>query len=437
MRFLIITIKKLGYLAKKINGHISVKVEDFGAQYVIFGIFGLLNYPLYYIIWKFFSSQSYESLPLRIVATLLCLFLVLNKYWPKKLQPWLPTYWYITLLFCLPFFFCFMLLKNHAVDVWLMSTTIVLVLLMLLVDWLSFIILLTLGVFLAWLSYHFTSAIPFKNDNFVGLMSQYLGSLAVVLLFARNKEKSGKERLNAMSSVATSIAHELRTPLATLNIGAKNIKKYFPYFSHAYLMASDANLPVETIKKSTFKLIEKTYSDMELETEAAALFIDMLLMNVSPQFSVDSCKTFSIAKCVTETLSRYPFSEEDRELIHWSENHDFIVKGEYLLITHILFNLLRNALFHIAKANKGEVYIWFESNNENKLCFKDTGTGIVKEIIGRIFDRFYTKTPHGTGIGLTFCRAAMESLGGEILCESIENEYTLFTLKFPKINSKF
>ena len=201
-------------------------------------------------------------------------------------------------------------------------------------------------------------------------------------------------------------------------------------------MASQANLPVETIKKSTFKLIEKTSSDMELETEAAALFIDMLLMNVSPQFSMDSCKTFSIAKCVTETLSRYPFSEEERELIHWSENRDFIVKGEYLLITHILFNLLRNALFHIAKANKGEVYIWLESNKENKLCFKDTGTGIVKEFIGRIFDRFYTKTPHGTGIGLTFCRAAMESLGGEILCESIENEYTLFTLKFPKINSK-
>ena len=315
-----------------------------------------------------------------------------------------------------------------------MSTTIVLVLLMLLVDWLSFIILLTLGVSLAWLSYHFTSVIPFKNDNFIGLMSQYLGSLAVVLLFARNKEKSGKERLNAMSSVATSVAHELRTPLATLNIGAKNIKKYFPYFSQAYLMATQAKLPVETINASTFKLIEKTSSDMELETEAAALFIDMLLMNVSSQFGMDTCKTFSITSCVTETLSRYPFSEE-RELIHWTKDLDFMVKGEYLLITHILFNLLRNALFHIAKANKGEIFIWLETNKENRLFFKDSGTGIVKECIGRIFDRFYTKTPHGAGIGLTFCKAAMQSLGGEILCESIENEYTLFTLRFPKINS--
>lgn len=435
MRFLTIIIKKLCYLAKELNGYISVKVEDFGAQYEIFGIFGLLNYPLYYIVWKFFSSQSYESLSLRIIATLLCLFLTLNKYWPKKLQIWLPTYWYVTLLFCLPFFFSFMLLKNHAVDVWLMSTTIVLVLLMLLVDWLSFIILLTLGISFAWLSYHFTSVVPFKNDNFIGLLYQYLGSLAVVLLFARNKEKSGKERLNAMSSVATSVAHELRTPLATLNIGAKNIKKYFPYFSQAYLMATQAKLSVETINASTFKLIEKTSSDMELETEAAALFIDMLLMNVSSQFGIDACKTFSISSCVTETLSRYPFSEEERELIHWSKDLDFTVKGEYLLITHVLFNLLRNALFHIAKANKGEIFIWLETNKENKLFFKDTGTGIAKEWIGRIFDRFYTKTPHGAGIGLTFCKAAMQFLGGEILCESIQHEYTLFTLKFPKISS--
>lgn len=434
MRFLTTTTKKLCCFAKKLNRYISVKVEDFGAQYEIFGIFGLLNYPLYYIVWRFFSFQSYENLSLRVVATLLCLFLTINKYWPKKLQIWLPSYWYVTLLFCLPFFFSFMLLKNHALDIWLMSTTLVLVLLMLLVDWLSFIVLLTVGVSLAWSSYYFTSVIPFKNNNFIALTSQYLGSLAVVLLFARNKEKTEKERLNAMTSVATSVAHELRTPLATLNIGAKNIKKYFPYFSQAYLMATQAKLPIEAVNESTFKLIEKTSSDMELETNAAALFIDMLLMNVSSQTSMDTCKTFSITHCITETLSRYPFAEEERGLIHWKKDSDFMVKGEYLLITHILFNLLRNALFHIAKANKGNIFIWLETNKENKLFFKDTGTGIVKEWLGRIFDRFYTKTPHGAGIGLTFCKAAMQYLGGEILCESMENEYTLFTLKFPKIN---
>src|SRR5436190_175122 len=169
-------------------------------------------------------------------------------------------------------------------------------------------------------------------------MFQYLGYLAVVLFFARNKEKSRKERLNAMSSMATSVAHELLTPLATLNIGAKNIKKYFPYFSQAYLMATQANLPVETINASTFKL-------------------------------------------------------------------------------------------------KGKIFIWLETNKEHKLFFKDTGTGIAKEWIGRIFDRFYTQTPHGAGIGLTFYKAAMQFLGGEILCEYIQNEYTLFTLKFPKMIS--
>lgn len=434
MRFLIITIKRLGFLVKKLNKYTSERVDDFGAQYLIFGIFGLLNYPLYYIIWKYFSYQSYENLFLRIIATLLCLFLTLNKFWPKNLRFWLPTYWYITLLFCLPFFFCFMLLKNHASDVWLMSTTIVLVLLMLLVDWLSFIILLSLGIFLAWFCYHLTSINTFKNDHFLILMFQYLGSLTVVLIFARNKERSDKERLSAMSSVATSIAHELGAPLATLNIGAKNIRKYFPYFLQAYRTAIKAKLPLETIKPSTFRLIEKASSNIELETETAALFIDMLLMNASPKFSIDTCKVFSISKCISDTLSRYPFSEYEKELIYWSKKSDFMVKGEYLLITHILFNLLRNALFHIAKANKGEVYIWLEVNKRNHLYFKDTGTGIVKKRINRIFDRFYTKTPHGTGIGLTFCRAAMESIGGEIHCDSVENEYTLFTLQFPKLN---
>ena len=81
----------------------------------------------------------------------------------------------------------------------------------------------------------------------------------------------------------------------------------------------------------------------------------------------------------------------------------------------------------------------FHCNTENvtnKVFFKDTGKGISAEILPRIFDRFFSKTLHGAGVGLTFCRMVTQSLGGKITCSSIENEYTLFTLFFPNISAQ-
>ncbi|MFP6817049.1 MAG: ATP-binding protein [Pseudomonadales bacterium] len=51
----------------------------------------------------------------------------------------------------------------------------------------------------------------------------------------------------------------------------------------------------------------------------------------------------------------------------------------------------------------------------------------------QIFERFYTttQTGQGAGIGLSFCNMVMESIGGSISCESVQGEYTRFTLNFP------
>jgi signal transduction histidine kinase len=102
-----------------------------------------------------------------------------------------------------------------------------------------------------------------------------------------------------------------------------------------------------------------------------------------------------------------------------------------------LFNLFKNALHAIAIAGKGEIFISIEPANpssgkkHNQLIFKDTGPGISPDNLRHIFDRFYTKTEHGTGIGLAFCQSVMQRLGGQITCTSRQGEHTTFTLSFP------
>ena len=70
--------------------------------------------------------------------------------------------------------------------------------------------------------------------------------------------------------------------------------------------------------------------------------------------------------------------------------------------------------------------------NKNLIIYKDYGTGIAEDHIDRIFDIFYTQGDKGTGIGLAFCKNALNSINAHISCQSEHGTYTEFTLTFPR-----
>jgi two-component system CAI-1 autoinducer sensor kinase/phosphatase CqsS len=146
-------------------------------------------------------------------------------------------------------------------------------------------------------------------------------------------------------------------------------------------------------------------------------------------------------ECVEQALRRFPYgSRAERERITLAPTGDFPLLGEESLVVHVLFNLLRNALFHTDRAGKGEINVFVEPDSGlNRIRVHDTGPGIPPDVLPRIFNRFYsyssdspgTGTITGLGIGLAFCRAAMEHMGGGIVCRTNLGEFTEFTLTFP------
>jgi two-component system CAI-1 autoinducer sensor kinase/phosphatase CqsS len=121
----------------------------------------------------------------------------------------------------------------------------------------------------------------------------------------------------------------------------------------------------------------------------------------------------------------------------WNNGADFKFLGIELLMVHVLFNLIKNSLYYIAKAGKGRIFISVDkSPSGNLLIFRDTGSGVPPEILPNIFTQFYSWSPDndnrvGAGIGLAFCRSVMTSFNGSIHCKSQLGEYTEFTLTFP------
>lgn len=248
---------------------------------------------------------------------------------------------------------------------------------------------------------------------------------------AERKFQETLAKLEGMTLVSASIAHEIRTPLATFDINADTLKGNLPLLVEAYNCAIAANLDVPEIDSFTVENLQELPNIMKRETQGANTFIDMLLMNIRPELEGSLGQIFSMQACVNEALTRYPFKPNQCQRIRWENLHDFQVRGKETLVIHILFNLIKNALFYVGQ---GYIKLILEPGNTyNKLNLTDTGTGIDPDILPYIFDRFFSRTRNGSGVGLAYCKTVMEALGGSISCESIKGNYTRFILNFPVI----
>lgn len=240
------------------------------------------------------------------------------------------------------------------------------------------------------------------------------------------RKRLEEEKLNMMMSLTASIAHEIRTPLATVNACADYIKTAMQTFT-----PTDHKTILQEMSVDEFEELTNTPDVIKKETLAANTFVDIMLMNINPKLGRQ--EIFSIRDALNEALARYPFKSKEKQRVFWDSAADFKISGSQLLIVHILFNLLKNALYYTH--HHGQINIWLVQGTDkvNQLYFRDTGEGIAPAILPYIFNQFFSRTYHGTGIGLTYCKIVMESLGGEIICDSVEGNYTQFILSFPKI----
>lgn len=430
-------------LSHKLLNLIEHKESLSSRQMLSFGFIMCLNFPLYYFIWHNASTQAYENLTLRLSASFFCFLLVLKNYWPKKLSTWLPFYWYFTILYCLPFFFTFMVLKNNASTLWLMNSVSVLFFLLLLLDWLSATLLLVVGAFLGWLCFILTATSPFNYNpgivDFSGVAATLLAAFIIGAIFSHNNELIRIAKLNGMAAAGSTIAHEMRTPLASINSAINGLKKYFPALLDAYLKAEKSSIDIPKIPPKHHEKLLTLLDDIQSELLSANTIINMLLQNIKlPELKIGEFSPCLMSHSLDDAINRYPFSSDKQaQLIHLDYKYDFSFMGNQLLMIHILFNLIKNALYAIDMTGKGEIHIWTECDSDkNILYFRDTGKGISPAILPKLFDRFFTTSSHGTGLGLSFSKRVMQAFGGDITCESVEGEFTLFKLSFPVVEDK-
>ncbi len=229
------------YIVARLNRKFERSIRDFNPPFTTFAILGLIYYSLFYFPWLLpldaNGGAGKECLILRLIAIFLCIGLLLRKKWPKKIQSWLPAYWYITLTYCLPFFFTFMFLLDTDAALRLMAFSSIIFWLVLLVDLTSAFILLfvgmiaAVGIFLLEKGFWPTIEAYIFNVSpayIFNVSAVYIVFLILIALLVKNKKQLETEKkLRTAEAVGSGIAHEMRTPLSAIIMGIGGLKNIF------------------------------------------------------------------------------------------------------------------------------------------------------------------------------------------------------------------
>jgi len=395
------------------------------------GWMGMLGFPAYYFIWEYWFPQVYENLGLRCAAAVLFAGLAFRSSFPKKWQRYMPHYFLLTIGFCLPFFFCFMMLMNDWSTIWAMSFMASIFLHILLVHDTKVMALQAIfSVLMAYLAvYGFTDFRPSTLIEWpyipVFLFTYVFGNLC----FFRN-QISHETKVSIAKTFGAGIAHEMRNPLSALKTSIDVIRTMIPKPQ----AAAQAAYPLDA---QELDLLHQILNEADDVIYSGNNTIDLLLTSIDEnRVSTASFKKYSAADVIEKALKTFPYKNvADQHAVQLEVIQPFDFFGSDTLLSYALFNLLKNAFYY--QKEQFSVRIQIEQSDEcNLIKVRDNGVGIASEMLEDIFRDFYTFGKNGSyGLGLPFCRKVMTAFGGSIRCFSQQGEWTEFVLAFPRYDS--
>lgn len=242
----------------------------------------------------------------------------------------------------------------------------------------------------------------------------------VLILRDITKTKSLEEERDEFISV---VSHELRTPIAI-----------------AEGSLSNAKLLVE--RKMTSKIPEAIDESHKQILFLARMINDLSTLSRAERGVADETEIIDVTELAAQINSEYSPQAGEKGLAF---NLDIggrlgVVKVSRLYLEEILQNFITNAIRY---TQKGSITLSIKKNKSGEITFKviDTGIGISKADIAKIFDKFYraedyrTRETKGTGLGLYVSAKLAKKLGCKIEVESRLNHGSTFGLKLKEFKN--
>jgi two-component system sensor histidine kinase FlrB len=219
-----------------------------------------------------------------------------------------------------------------------------------------------------------------------------------------------QQRLSAMGEMAASLAHQIRTPLAT-----------------ALLYLSHLNRPQQA-EAERLRVTEKIRARLR---HLEGMVNDMLVFaRGGGSGAIEKVSIDSVLDELRQTLE--PQLQTLRgELDIDNAAPGAIVNGSRAALAGALLNLASNAVQSCGSGVRLRITVRTPQPGRLTLCISDNGPGIPAACIDRIFEPFFTTRPDGTGLGLAVVRAVAEAHHGSVWAASPPGQGACFGLRLP------
>jgi len=216
------------------------------------------------------------------------------------------------------------------------------------------------------------------------------------------------EKLSIIGELVTSVAHEVKNPLATISLIVQYLEN-----------KSADNYQIEKLKT-----IQRNINRID------KIVFGLLNFSHPSRFNFDYYNVNEILERLEPILNH--FLPENIKIIKRYDSK--LPQGWFdsACLEQVFLNLISNAIQAMKKG--GELYITTGFDPVQKgiiIKFKDTGVGIPEGNIKKIFTPFFTTFKEGTGLGLSICRNIIKDHKGTISVESKSGKGTIFNIYFP------
>ncbi|MGI0007037.1 MAG: PAS domain S-box protein [Nitrosotalea sp.] len=249
------------------------------------------------------------------------------------------------------------------------------------------------------------------NGNLTGRIGA-LRDMTVMHDAQKEIEEHKTKRLSAIGELSARIAHDLRNPLSVVHNTLEIIKIQNPDF--------------EKNNQSKFDRIERAVKRMTHQIDEVMEYVVPNPLKLQQHISLLDVINSSILNVKTNDTK-----------IHIPQN-DVLIKCDPGKLEIVFTNLLLNATQ--AMNNCGSIYFRIKdtpitddvNKNFTTIEIEDTGPGIPKSLMTKIFDPLFTTRQIGTGLGLVSCKNIVEKHGGYIDIKTEINKGTTFIINIPK-----
>lgn len=250
------------------------------------------------------------------------------------------------------------------------------------------------------------------NYRVIGLKYEF-GELAAALndmaisLQSQMRQLQRNEQLATCGRIATTLAHEVRNPLAGIKIAME-------------VLAGES-----TISTADRQILQQVVSEVNLIKGLLSNMLEFARPKPPQLSATDLNETIAMALNIT------PGVIKGETTVHWEKDKDIpLLQADQDQLRQVFLNLFINA--EAAMGKGGSIFITTDKTAKKIiLTIQDTGPGIAKDDLMNIFQPFFSTKAKGSGLGLATCKTLISLHNGAITAANSPDGGAIFTITLP------